>query len=540
MSENRFLGRRKFLLGSMSVLMAGLFYKVIAQNSNAATQLPARTQSLPNPRLGVNLSSLVDWSTEQPFVDIFTLSRDWVSQKSSGGWGNGPELKLDEQGWVKELSPGCRATRIICSLEKGEYPSGEYVILYDGEGDLKPTFAGQIIKREPGRMVMLVNANKGTLALDLVSTNPQNHMRNIRMITPGFETSYKENPWRPEFLKSWAGVSCIRFMDFMATNNSVQNNWQSRPKVGDAGYSSKGAPVEMMVDLVNRLETDAWFCIPHQADDEYIAQFASYVKQHLKPNLRAWFEYSNEVWNGMFQQNQYAADMGKRLKFSDDAWSAAWFYTARRSVEIFKILDSVYLEEKHRVVKVLATQVANPYVAEQILTFEDAGKYADVLAIAPYIGLSVSTQVNEEGLSDKIVAQWSLDKVFEYLNAEIPRSKQWILDNKKVADRYGLKLVAYESGQHLVGYFGAENNQKLNELYYAANADKRMGSIYSKSLEMWEQVGGDLNCTFNSMSAWSKWGYWGLLQNYKENPKDSAKLNAVIQWAKSRGQKMNL
>ena len=30
---------------------------------------------------------------------------------------------------------------------------------------------------------------------------------------------------------------------------------------------------------------------------------------------------------------------------------------------------------------------------------------------------------------------------------------------KKVADKYGLKLVAYEGGQHMVGVTGGENNE---------------------------------------------------------------------------------
>lgn len=105
---------------------------------------------------------------------------------------------------------------------------------------------------------------------------------------------------------------------------------------------------------------------------------------------------------------------------------------------------------------------------------------------------------------------------------------------------YGLKLVAYESGQHLVGVNGGENNKKLTDLFKQANADARMGKIYQNNLSHWKQAGGDLICSFNSMGPWSKWGSWGLLQNTMDDPKKSAKFSAIVAWAKAQGQQMGL
>lgn len=540
MSKPNFFSRRNFILGSAALLAGGMFFRVSAQNNTEKKTLGVngRKASAANARLGINLSGIADWNSEQPFVDFFAMSRDWISQ-SGTGWGTGPQLNLDEHGWIKALPEGIRATRIICSLDKGQYPGGEYVILYDGEGEFKVPFpAAQIVKRESGRLELLVNPKKGMFAIDLVRTNPENYVRNIRVIAPGFEASYKENPWHPEFLKRWAGVACIRLMDYMATNNSKQVRWSDRPKVGDAGYSTKGVPLELLVDLANRLETDAWFCIPHQAEDDYVLQFAQYVKANLKPNLRAWVEYSNETWNGMFQQSQYASQKGQQLKLADKPWEAAWLYTAHRSIEVFKIFDSVYAGQAG-LVKVLPSQAASAYTSEQIVSFNQAAKLADALAIAPYVSFNVMPQGGE--INEKVVENWNLDKLFNYLNrVSLPESAKWIQESKKVADQYGLMLVAYEGGQHLVGIGGVENNNQLNKLFFEANADKRMGEVYAKNLMDWQKAGGDLFCAFNSVNEWNKWGYWGLLRNRFENPKDSPKLNAVIQWAKSRGQKMSL
>jgi len=41
-------------------------------------------------RLGMNIAGLADWNTELPFVDVFRLSRTWISQREGEAWGNGP------------------------------------------------------------------------------------------------------------------------------------------------------------------------------------------------------------------------------------------------------------------------------------------------------------------------------------------------------------------------------------------------------------------------------------------------------------------
>lgn len=32
-------------------------------------------------RMGINLAGPADWNTELPFVDVFRMSRPWISQK---------------------------------------------------------------------------------------------------------------------------------------------------------------------------------------------------------------------------------------------------------------------------------------------------------------------------------------------------------------------------------------------------------------------------------------------------------------------------
>jgi len=106
------------------------------------------------PRLGMNLNGPADWNTELPFVDVFRLSRRWISQRKAEGWGRGPALDLDQHGWVKRLEPDCWAESPLCTISDGHYPGGRYTILYDGEGELDVWNAARIVSRSPGMIVI--------------------------------------------------------------------------------------------------------------------------------------------------------------------------------------------------------------------------------------------------------------------------------------------------------------------------------------------------------------------------------------------------
>jgi hypothetical protein len=50
--------------------------------------------------------------------------------------------------------------------------------------------------------------------------------------------------------------------------------------------------------------------MPHSATDDYMRQFATYVRDNLKPGLVAYVEYSNEVWNFGFEHTSWAYEQG--------------------------------------------------------------------------------------------------------------------------------------------------------------------------------------------------------------------------------------
>jgi hypothetical protein len=261
--------------------------------------------------IGTNLAGIVSWGTQWAFVDVFKMSRAWIPQCNNCNWGEGGTLALTPDGWIAELAPNQYATTIMLD-EINHFPQGEYVVLYDGEGVI--TFGLNtvtVLNEAAGRMVILPNGN-GAIYLEIRETNPANPLRNIRVLMPDFENTYQTQPFHPLFLERLQGFEVLRFMDWMQTNNSAVVTWQDRPQVTDLNYEN-GVPLEVMVQLANTLEVDAWFNMPHQASDDYVRNFATYVRDNLNPDLKVYIEYSNETWNSQFTQAQYVIEQGTAL-----------------------------------------------------------------------------------------------------------------------------------------------------------------------------------------------------------------------------------
>ena len=533
----------KLLASPLSILSACMAFVFSTHPS-----LAAKTPPPPKPALGTNLNAPDDWNTEIPFVDVFRLSRRWISQQEGQPWGKGPELELDENGWVKKLEPGARAETLLLTVS-GHAPAGTYTVLYEGDGkiELKGSngFEIQVMDNEPGRITFDATTSPVTgdasLFLSIKETNPDDYIRNIRVLLPGHEEDYQKNPFRPGFLEMWKGMAVYRFMDWMKTNNSKISRWEERPKPTSATWTGQGGvPVEVMVDLCNRQGVPPWFCMPHLADDDYVRNFAQLVKDQLDPSLKVYIEYSNEVWNSMFKQHQYAGEQGLKAGYASKPWEAGWAYYARRSVEIFKIWEEVF-GGTDRLVRILAAQAENPHIARKILAFEDAGAHADALAIAPYVGFNVPAKSDNPNIpiADD-VANWTVERVMDHMtNVKLPEMLQRIAEHKQVADQYGLALIGYEAGQHAVGIAGGENNDQLTRLFMEANRSKAMGELYRAYWQGWQEAGGSLIANFSSIGRWSKWGCWGLMEYYDSKPEDYPKFVETMRWAKSLGQPVN-
>lgn len=491
-------------------------------------------------RLGMNLAGPADWMTELPFVDVFRTSRPWISQKKGTAWGQGPALEIDALGWVKRLELGCYAESMLCTIPAGHYPSGVYTVLYEGEGKIDFARNAKVKESTPGRLLVDVDSSKGGFSIQIHETNPANYIKNIRVIMPGFASTWEKEPFYPPFLKRWAGFACFRFMDWMHTNNSEIRTWSDRPTLRHATFSKRGVALEWMIELCNRQKIDPWFCMPHLADDDYVRNFAKMAKERLDPSLKIYIEYSNEVWNGQFKQSHYAGEQGVKLGIGpkEKPWEAGWHFTAVRSVQIFKIWEEVFGGHE-QFVRVLPSQAGNTGVSHGVLKFRDATKNADALAVAPYMPYSIG-----HGKTADLAAQmkdWTVDQMLDHFEkTAFADSLDRMKKDKAVADQYGVKLIAYEGGQHMVAFLrDQELVKKISATMHACNRHPRMGEMYWKYYDQWAQIGGDVFAVFSSIGAYSNHGAWGLAEFQDSRPAEYPKLDATLRWAKNHGQPVN-
>jgi hypothetical protein len=506
----------------------------------AATQSPGGTP-LPPPiegrtpvnelsPLGINLAEISYWSTEWVFVDLFKRSMPWLPQRvSNWDWNTGEVLDLDSDGWVRSLNPDQAAGALIAAGSRGNYPGGRYLCFYDGDGDLEFHYDARAVKRQPGRIEVDVRPTDAGIYVKLVRTNPAYPLRNIRLVMPGFEAAHLLAPFHPRFLERWRTFKVLRFMDWAHTNNSKVRSWsqRTRPTAQTQGRSTGIAP-EYMILLANTLDADPWLTIPHLADDDYVRQLALLARDHVEPGRKIWVEYSNEVWNGDFAQHHHAAQQGLALGLAGDAWTAALRFYARRSVEIFQIFVGVF-GDTHRLVRVLAAQNANPAVGKEIMDWQGAHRSADVLAVAPYFGDSFGEPARQTE-----VAKLSVEELLLALLPGIPATVGAVQQNFLEATNRGLRLVAYEGGQHLAGRGSARENAALTDLFHRANRHPAMGWLNYFLLEGWRASGGTMFVTFNSLGHYSKYGAWGLCETETADPLGSPKYWAHALWAGSR------
>ena len=126
----------------------------------------------------------------------------------------------------------------------------------------------------------------------------------------------------------------------------------------------------------------------------------------------------------------------------------------------------------------------------------------------------------------------SVDELIQRSRDEwIPETIDWTRRHVELASAHGLRLVAYEGGQHFVGIQGVENDERLNERFDALNRDPRFGQLYLEYLEGWREAGGGWFNHYVHCEGWSKWGRWGALEHVRHPPQEAPKHDALATFA---------
>lgn len=496
-----------------------------------------------NAQIGINPPGVGDTCPQLVFVDIFRAARPWCTRNAdgSGPWNSNVPVPLGSGGYPLEVPfqvPGLSA-QIVHTLMvreiQGRYPGGGYTFCFEGEGEIELSYdSGSHRLTQPGRYKIQVNPSDAGIALTILRSERLNPIRDIRMIMPGFESTAESSPFHPVFLERIKPFKVLRFMDFLHINNSKIERWEQRKTAQIAIQSGdEGVAFEYLIELSNLTGADPWFCIPHLADDDYARQLARLVRGSLNPSRTVYLEYSNELWNSLFQQSGWVRERGRQAGLGGgDGYAAGLKFAARRSLELFKIIESE-LGPSFRTIKILSSQAANSWTGRQMLdvarnsSLNPQNVKVDALAIGPYIGHDVADELGARSN----VAAVSMDEIFKILQERLEKQTGlWIAENRKVADEYGVRLFAYEGGQHLIANKPEyRNNPVLTEKLVAANRHLRMGDLYCRLLDKWRMARGDLFMFFSFVGLPGKYGSWGLLEYMDQPEEDAPKFHAVME-----------
>ena len=505
--------------------------------------------------LGINTNEVLDDDASAPFVDVF---RDSTPFEEARPWLTKGNIIYDKDGWPTNLNGGQVGARFINKLPAGTIPDGNYTVLYDGAGILQYGNDAKLVSKSPGREVISIKAGPDKeirATLLITKTDTRNPLRNIRVLMPGgicsnnphkrahsqascrgsqylsFEKHSSRIIFNPDYLNYMKDFKVLRFMNMAGITRNPVKEWNKRPLLTKSTWGGKptvrGAPLEIMVALANQNNSDAWFSLPHAANDHYMRSFAKYVRDNLKPGLKVYVEYTNEAWNTIFDQAHYMKDMGLKLGLDEDVDKAGYKYYSFRSVQIFNIFEQEFGGTK-RLVRVMGGWTGYTRLTEMLLGYRDAYKKTDAFAIGPYFYGSTAALKKIKSVNE--IFKILYDKKLPF---SIPGVEKLIGKHAKLAKSYGVSLIAYEGGQHLVDWKNRDITKSPTKHYIAANRDWRMAKAYKDFLDGWKRAGGETFVSFSAPRTYQWFGSWGTREFLTQSDRKAPKHRALISFIKN-------
>lgn len=543
----------------------------------------ARAQIAVAPRderraLGLNLAEVAHWSTELPFIDAMHNAARWVGHLRNQ-WGGLDEAALiaagalDAQGWVQQMPRNAtRISTMILTDLPAEMTStaGRWHAHWEGSAYLGFTGAARNVRFgdnrasfdfTPGNGAVIIEFRRGTL-------------RNLTVVHEShLERFAADEVFNPRWLERVGDAEILRTMDWALTNNSTVAHWEDRAQLSDYSWGRRGVPLEILLRLANETGAEPWLTLPHLADDAYVAQFAEMVRDTLRPDLRAWFELSNEIWNWSFEQADWA-EQNARAR-----WTREWGWVqfgAVRAAEVMRVIDTAYGDETARRVRVLGLFTGWLGLEGDMLNAPDfvaespdnrpPREFFDALAVTGYFSGELHSEGKQQmlrtwladsraaaeagaaalGLSGTAQAahveahrfDLALDLAGRELldgsvSGEAENSIRDLLDRTlahhvAVADAAGMALVMYEGGTHVVTRPEDHENAELVAFFTALNYSVQMGDLYRALIFGWQALSPAPFMAYMDIGRPSVWGAWGALRHLDDdNPRWQALMDAT-------------
>lgn len=565
------LDRRSLLVGSVSgagIAALGLAGLWTGNSSSSAVEPLPRNESFPKLPIGMNLAGIADWEPGFPFKNLFLGARPWLTRNLNGSGPHDTSMQAafyyDDDGYPLQVpvnAAGAVEPQTVFTYVPNTGKRGKYILLYDGEGEIDGLASTKIISRKPGRLILQMAHDPNQYeAVVIKRSKLGNHVRNIRMVAAEHVSSdLADDPFLPEFLAFCRPFHALRFMDWGATNKSIEEHWKNRKRpsfytmVGVGGDPeaiwgpaptpflmkfSGGVAIELMIQLSNKLKIDPWFCIPHRATDDYIAQFARLVRDKLDPSLKVYVEYSNEIWNWMFHQAGWMLRSPLAGALVEAKGGKAWKDSAKTQGEghperigaLFRRNFAIWEREwsgesRNRLIRVGAVQAAWFDASRRTIQWclENGG--LDAVSPAAYVGPDKAVYDKWESLGSELTPEMVIDDMEAVLATM--RAGSSFSQTVAFAKQHGLAYVAYEGGQHIQSKDQAV--LPYSPALAAAQAHPRMYDLYVELLRLNRDIGCSLFAHFSSIGRQgTRWGSWGAKARYDTPDTDSPKMRALL------------
>jgi len=603
-------------------------WRCMGNNGGATASCTANTAN----RLSINLAGIAFYSTQIPFKDLMFQA---VMNPNYVGGGSCSAPPTDDDGYALSLAPGCVQQWLV--VPGAPIPPGHYVLTYSGTGTgyvggdaVNVQFTGA------GRAEFDVQTSQNGIIVEITSTDPANHLRDIHVFLVQDEATYQVQPFRQQFLDLLAPFRIIRFMDWSGVSiqkrvatfisdsilqpdaytivlppsasniNDAYANHVAIVNVGDQWprlwvdrydgatrtlHLASPAPVgvvkgvylqdfpnrtwdkrtplsnrkqegpsgvafEYMVNLANTTDKDFWLTVPTAADDDFVVQLATLLKNTLNPNLKIYIEYSNETWNVGYPGYDYSEAIqrksglgGSPVLVPADAWHPY------RALQIFHLFNQVFGEAdlrinrdpNSRLVRVLTGQTGWPARLGPVVDWTNTGnsaptygrpayEYADAVAVTGYWGFpsaGFDPAIFQYPLAQFIdqMIQLQMQAIIEATSPTGSNDSNYLYLIAHAARARNIPIIQYEGGE---SFTVPDGDQTIVDKLDYMNRDPRMADVYSESLRRWQILSQTFPGTignwaqFNDVGACSRYGCWGLLDSTLQPLSNSPRYQGIL------------
>lgn len=461
--------------------------------------------------LGVNLARPKYWNFERSFMNL-TMGGVW-SLVTSAGWVPMDASRIDSSGSVKSLASNEQAA-IVLAYPQPSSSGKTFRCTYTGTGAIHVD--GESVSQiQTGdhkiEFKWILNYPQPDYAwLQISSTSASDPIRNIDCREADASPTQL---FSTEFLDSLRPFGMLRFIDWEDAIQNTGGDWSKRTLPTAMTIGPDGVAVEHMVELLKELNADGYFCIPWNADDEYVTKFAQYVHDNMPANRTVYVEVSDEIWNG-FAAGVQAQQEGIAQNLDSDPFTARMKRYGQKVNSVMRIWTQVYADRPSKLVRIAASQAVNFGVSDSALSFTDPN-LIDALAIAPYFGYDLF----DNGANQNA----SIDDLMLQLATKADESIDTMKRLKDHVAKYGKRMITYEAGQHVV-----TSNIPLAQ---SIERDPRMYDIYKRYIQRWHDELGDLMTLYSATTPISQYGSWGI-REYNEQPlSETPKRRAAVEAA---------